>query len=281
MFGSLEACGPLKATAASADAGGAANDFCPGLESEYNGCAMNDLPDLYTKLAEWWPLLSSPADYAQEAAAHWRAIVKHARRPVQTMLELGCGGGNNASHLKHWCRMTLTDLSPEMLEVSRRLNPECEHICGDMRTLRLNRHFDAVFIHDAIMYIRTREDLAAVMRTAFEHCHAGGVALLLPDHVRETFKPGDDEGGHDGAGRSFRYFEHAEDPDPDDDEYLVKMRYVLREGNGPARTIHDLHHCGLFDRASWISLLGQAGLAPLEITCEDGSDRLAFVGVRP
>lgn len=48
--------------------------------------------------------------------------------------------------------MTLVDLSPEMLTTSCALNPECEHLPGDMRTVRLGRLFDAVFIHDAIIY---------------------------------------------------------------------------------------------------------------------------------
>ena len=32
--------------------------------------------------------------------------------------------------------------------MSRSINPECEHVQGDMRTLRLGREFDAVFVHD-------------------------------------------------------------------------------------------------------------------------------------
>jgi len=42
-----------------------------------------------------------------------------------------------------------------MLELSRTINPEAEHILGDMRTLRLGRTFDAVLIHDAICYMTT------------------------------------------------------------------------------------------------------------------------------
>ncbi|MHC4615594.1 MAG: class I SAM-dependent methyltransferase, partial [Planctomycetota bacterium] len=57
------------------------------------------------------------------------------------VLELGSGGGNNASHLKKWFDMTLVDLSPHMLEVSRALNPECSHQQGDMRTVRLGTLF--------------------------------------------------------------------------------------------------------------------------------------------
>jgi len=35
-----------------------------------------------------------------------------------------------------------------MLELSRTINPELEHLVGDMRTIRLGRTFDAVLIHD-------------------------------------------------------------------------------------------------------------------------------------
>ena len=81
--------------------------------------------------------------------------------------------------------MTLVDLSPQMLAVSRALNPECEHREGDMRTVNLGRTFDAVFVHDAIMYMTSEADsLIAAMRNAYRHCRAGGVALFVPDYSR-------------------------------------------------------------------------------------------------
>ncbi len=62
---------------------------------------------MYGDLAEWWPLLSPPEEYAEEAAIYQRALLSHARRPLRTLLELGSGGGNNASHLKARFTMTL------------------------------------------------------------------------------------------------------------------------------------------------------------------------------
>ena len=41
--------------------------------------------------------------------------------------------------------MTLTDPSEEMLVVSRGLNPECEHLVGDMRALPLENCSQAVY----------------------------------------------------------------------------------------------------------------------------------------
>src|SRR4029079_11967617 len=112
-------------------------------------------PKLYGELASWFHLLSSPVDYAEEAEFARTLLAPAASAPPQTLLELGSGGGNNASHLKAHFQMTLVDLSPGMLAVSRQLNPECEHVEGDMCAVRLGRLFDAVFVHDAIMYLTT------------------------------------------------------------------------------------------------------------------------------
>ena len=109
-----------------------------------------------------------------------RLIVEGSGRRGAEVLELGSGGGNNASHLKAHFRLTLVDRSPQMLAVSRRLNPECEHVEGDMRSVRLGRTFDAVFVHDAIAYMTTEDDLRAVFATAFEHCRPAGWRCSSP-----------------------------------------------------------------------------------------------------
>jgi len=234
---------------------------------------------LYTDLASWWPLLSTPADYAEEAAFFRQLLMDACNRPPRTVLELGSGGGNNASHLKAHFQMTLVDLSPGMLAVSRALNPECEHVEGDMRSVRLGRLFDAVFVHDAIEYMTTESDLRAAMETAFAHCRPGGAALFVPDHVRETFQPDTKHGGHDGDGRSMRYLEWTYDPDPSDTTYLTDFAYLLREADGSVHAEHDRHVCGLFGREDWLRLLHGVGFQPRVVT--DNYDREEFVAIKP
>ena len=128
---------------------------------------------LYGELAEWWPIFSSPEEYRDEAEFFARALIESCDPAPRRVLELGSGGGNNAFHLKARFAMTLVDQSPHMLAVSQALNPECEHVEGDIRTVRLGRTFDAVFVHDAICHMTTEADLLAVMETAFEHLRAG------------------------------------------------------------------------------------------------------------
>ena len=48
----------------------------------------------------WWPLLSAPAEYEEEASQYADALERHGDRPLSTLLELGSGGGNNAWWMK-------------------------------------------------------------------------------------------------------------------------------------------------------------------------------------
>ncbi|HVS12723.1 MAG TPA: class I SAM-dependent methyltransferase [Thermoanaerobaculia bacterium] len=242
-------------------------------------------PRLYDDLSSWWPLLSAPADYAEEAELYSRLLLETGDQPSRTLLELGSGGGNNASHLKGRFELTLVEPSEGMLAVSRELNPECEHLQGDMRTVRLGREFDRIFIHDAICYLTTRDDLRRGLETAYVHCRPGGAALLAPDYVRENFEPSTDHGGHDGLRGALRYLEWTWDPDPADTTYLVDYAYLLREGDGAVRVEHDRHVEGLFARADWLELLADVGfqgrVVPFEHSeLEPGTHEL-FLAVKP
>src|SRR5262249_14966303 len=131
------------------------------------------LPRLYTDLASWFHLLTAPEDYAEEAALYRDLLVAASSSRPRTLLELGSGGGNNASFLKRDFACTLVDPAPGMLELSRRLNPECEHVVGDMRSVRLGKSFDVVFIHDAVAYMTSEADLRLAMETVALHCRPG------------------------------------------------------------------------------------------------------------
>lgn len=239
---------------------------------------------LYTDLAPWWHLLSAPADHADAAAFYWKVIQSACASPPHTMLELGSGGGNNASHLKCHCRLTLVDVSPQMLRESQSINPECEHVTGDMRAVRLGRLFDVVFVQDAISYMLTEVDLEQAIQSAYVHCRPGGVALFAPDYVRESFRGSTSQGGHDGSGKGMRYLEWTWDPDPDDSTYLVDFAYLLRDENGELRVESDRLQLGMFCRADWLRIIRGVGFEARAIPFEQselGPGSEIFLAVKP
>jgi SAM-dependent methyltransferase len=243
---------------------------------------------MYRELANWWPLISDPADYADEARDWARLLRREARIPVHQVLELGSGGGNNASHLKRSFEMTLVEPSPGMRRVSRALNPECEHRPGDMRSVRLGRAFDAVFVHDAVMYLRTEADLGEVAATIAAHLRPGGAALLAPDCTRETFRTSTGHGGHDEStpprgGRAARYLSWTLPPSPKTPhEFETHYALFLRGRNGAVRLVHDVHREGVFPRATWLRALRSAGLIPRRVSrWEEGVRCDVFVARKP
>jgi SAM-dependent methyltransferase len=149
-----------------------------------------------------------------------------------------------------------------MVEVSRDLNPDCEHHVGDMRDVRLGRTFDAVFMHDAISYLTSLEDILRAFETAALHCRPGGVLIAVPDNTTETFQPRTSCGGHDGDGRSFRYLQWEADEDPEDQRYETDFAFMLREGSGAPRLVEDRHVLGLFPEKSWLEQMAEAGFLP-------------------
>jgi SAM-dependent methyltransferase len=213
---------------------------------------------LYGELVPWYRLLDPPVDHREEATAYREALERAVTPRPETLLELGAGAGNNALYLKERFRCTLSDISEDMLSLSRELNPECEHVQGDMRTLRLERTFDTVFVHDAVMYITSAIDLADVATTAFVHTRPGGAALFAPDFVRETFHERTDLHKHEDGNRALACIDWSWDPDPTDDTFRTEFSFLLREGTS-VRAVHDSHVEGLFSRATWLSVLEGAG----------------------
>jgi len=238
----------------------------------------------YADLARWWPLISPPEDYAEEAGFAAQVLAS-ASIPVHNVLELGSGGGHSALYLKADFSMTLVDQSEQMLAESEQLNPECVHRLGDMRTIRLGECFDAVFVHDAIDYMVTPADLLQTLETAYVHCRPGGVAVFVPDQTKESFEEGTDCGGNDGLdGRAVRYLEWTWDPDPADTSFLAEYAFLVRERDGTVEVVHETHHLGLFGREEWLSHLRAAGFDPevvTEVTTEARPPRELFVGHRP
>ncbi|MDQ4094738.1 MAG: class I SAM-dependent methyltransferase [Actinomycetota bacterium] len=238
-------------------------------------------PRLYSELARWWPLFSPPDEYTEEAALYGSLLENATDQTVKTVLELGSGGGNNASHLKGRFDLTLSDVSQAMLTISQELNPECEHVRGDMRTLRLGRIFDAVFVHDAISYITTEEDLGAVMVTIASHCRPGGAVLVTADEIADRFEPSTEHGGSDADDRGIRFLQWSHSPDPSTTSYLVDYAYLIREGHN-VTVEHDRHVCGLFPKSTWLDLMDSAQLdvEARTHTFSDGFTSEIFVGTR-
>ncbi len=213
---------------------------------------------LYDTYVDWYPLLDPRDDHEEECAdflGHFAAALPDG--PAD-LLELGGGAGNNATFMKTRFSCTVTDLSPQMLALSKEANPQCDHLVADMRTLRLDRTFDAVLIHDAISHITTREGVLEALQTAFVHTRPGGVALIVPDCVKESFVESNDADASEGDGLGMQFTMRCWDPDPSDDIFITDYAFLLRDGGG-VHAVHMRHEEGMFSVDTWRELIEAAG----------------------
>lgn len=237
---------------------------------------------LYYDLSYLWPIISPPEEYAEEAC-HWHDAIRSKLGPGRHgLLELGVGGGHNLSHLTDQFECAAVDLSPDMLALSGTLNPGVEHHLGDMRTVRLRKIFDAVLIHDAVSYLLTEADLLNTFATAAVHLRCGGVLLVAPDWVSETFpdgwvftwerKQGDLE---------VEIEEVMVDRDTTDTQVESTYTYSIRR-NGVTEVEQDTHVTGLFPANTWVQLMERAGFSVEMIPLppnEGGYGSWLFTGV--
>ena len=245
---------------------------------------------LYGDLAHLWPIISPPEEYMVEAQ-EWLDVIRGrldlsaaAGLGLPALLELGCGGGHLLSHLTQHFITEAVDISPEMLEISRGLNSQTLHHLGDMRDVRLGRTFDVVAIHDAINYMTTEDDLRAAIETATIHLNPGGVLLLAPDCIEETFTgPRVVEWTREAEDRSVTFIEYMGKPRSGSTTIESVFIFVI-DDDGDIRVEVDRHTGGLFPTKTWLGLLDAAGLDGEYIQTnayEGGFGGNLFVGRKP
>ena len=213
---------------------------------------------LYSDLAFLWPIISPPEEYSEESG-YWRqALWDKLGFGKHNILELGVGGGHNLSHLTRDFHATAVDVSPQMLSLSKKLNPGVVHHLGDMRTVRLGRTFDGVLIHDAVSYLLTEVDLSATFATARAHLRPGGVLLVAPDWVRESSPaPAEFVWVRKKEDLEVTVREYLHDPDPTDNIIESVYSYTIKE-DGKLRVEQDTHTTGLFSTGTWTRLMKEA-----------------------
>lgn len=216
-------------------------------------------PRLYSDLVALWPLVSPPESYPEEVETFRTRFRRHGVSDGARVLHLGCGGGSIDYHLKRFYQVTGVDISEGMLAHARRLNPEVRYHIGDIRTHRLDEVFDAVLVHDAISYMTSEEELAAVYRTAAAHLHVGGVMVALPEELRSRVAQNRSHvETHTDGDRTVTIIELDHDPDPSDHSFENVFVFLIREG-ADLHVEVDRHINGVFELDEFVAAIEAAG----------------------
>lgn len=223
-----------------------------------------DQQRLYGDLAWTWPIISPPEEYKEESERIKKVILQYSQIPVETLLNLGCGGGYVDSILKKYFKITSIDVSTDMLTLAKKLNPQVTYVRGDMRRIRLKKEFDAVLIHDSINYMCTRSDLRAAFRTAYSHLKPGGVLYMFVEEYDRLRQPCVHFSTHKKGRTEITFIEHQYDPNPKDTTYESTFISLVRR-NKKLEIYTDRHLCGIFPLNTWSKILREIGFTVTQL----------------
>ena len=225
----------------------------------------------YNDLAWTEDWLADPAEYEKEAAVYVELLQQSAAEPPRTLLHLGSGAGGHDRVFKRHFAVTGVDISLGMLDIARATHPDVEYLEGDMRTLELNRKFDAVAIPDSIDYMASLDDLQQAIQTAVGHLKHGGI-LLVVGKTAETFKNNNFVYTGEKNGVHVTLFENNFINPFRPNTYEATLVYLIRHQG--ELTVHTDHHVlGLFPQAEWDKVFNDAGLAIRKITVDGIYDK--------
>lgn len=135
--------------------------------------------------AQYYDLLYKDKDYQSESA-YTNRLIKAINPEAKSLLNLGCGTGKHDLHfLNQGYDVVGIDLSPGMIqEANAFLSKDiaagkASFREGDVRTIRLNRKFDAVVsLFHVISYQTLNSDITSMLETVAAHLPKGGIFVF-------------------------------------------------------------------------------------------------------
>lgn len=128
----------------------------------------------YETVAEQWDRRRDKSLFERR---HLDRMLGHA--PGRRILDLGCGAGRPIAAYLRDRRATVTglDAAPTMARRFAENLPDCEVIVGDMRTMRLNRAFDAIVAWNSFFHL-SPDDQRAMFPIFADHLAPSGVLMF-------------------------------------------------------------------------------------------------------
>lgn len=134
----------------------------------------------FENYSRYYNLLYREKNYSAEAEYVHKLIRTHVPE-ARTMLELGCGTGR---YSREFARLGYAvdgvDLSETMLAEARKSGSDnLNFLCGDMRSVRMGKKYDAVTaLFHVMSYQTTNRDVLDTLTTIKEHLTPQGVACF-------------------------------------------------------------------------------------------------------
>lgn len=140
--------------------------------------------NIFQDYSDYYDLIYHDKNYSDECDFLELIFRRYLKKPVKTVLDLGCGTGGHALILANQgYKIIAVDQSEKMLKIAKRkvkskeLN--VEFVKGDIKNINFNKKFDAVIAMFAVMSYQTKnKDIKKIFRTVKSHLYPGGLFIF-------------------------------------------------------------------------------------------------------
>ncbi|HLR03824.1 MAG TPA: class I SAM-dependent methyltransferase [Virgibacillus sp.] len=196
-------------------------------------------------------------------------IFKKENKPIQSILDIGCGTGQMTIRLAESGYQTVgVDISEDMLAYAQFQAQEkhlpIQWIHQDVRTLEVLNGFDAIVSYcDVMNYITTEDELCAVFHNIYNALNDDGififdvhsVAHVHNNMINQTFADVRDD---------VAYIWFCESGDNLGEMYH-DLTFFIRDDNNTFEKFSEEHHQRTFKINSYINLLKEAGFEKCKV----------------
>jgi SAM-dependent methyltransferase len=199
-------------------------------------------------------------DYVAESSAI-AAVVRDAHPHAHTILDVGCGTGEHAKHLRmsHGFDVDGLDMDPGMLAVARRKLPSARFYEADMSSFELGQRYDVVMcLFSSIGYVRTLPRVTDALRCFRNHLTGGGVVIVEPWFAPGMLRLG--EGTVNQAEANGVRVERRSHIEVTGALSILTFDYRIESAAG-TRTTTEVHELGLFTPEEMLGCFREAGLS--------------------
>ncbi|MEY2453642.1 MAG: dTDP-3-amino-3,4,6-trideoxy-alpha-D-glucopyranose N,N-dimethyltransferase [Acidimicrobiaceae bacterium] len=218
----------------------------------------------------------------RDAEAETDIVITEIRRRcpgARSVLDVACGTGANLPRFAESFDVVGVDISADMLAVAAERCPDVPLVAADMRSLDLQRTFDAVVcLFSGIGYLTDEADMGRAVAAMAKHLAPGGV-LLIEGWIEPEFWIGStvlaDSGTADGLAVARVARSHREGMITE-----VFMRYVAATPDD-VTTIDEHHTMRLSEPVEFARAFQAAGLTCARLPDLLHPGRSVFVGAVP
>jgi SAM-dependent methyltransferase len=233
---------------------------------------------MFDKSADIYDAIYTWKDYEAESNAVRAAFERNAKRPLRTVLDVGCGTGAHMAYMRRQYNAEGLDLDAGLLAVARAKLPELEFHQGNMLDFDLGERFDAAMcMFGAIAYTREPEALNRAVANIARHVRPGGVVVLEPWLRPDVYVA--DTVHSDFVDKPELKIARIALSRRDGDIALIDFHYLVGTPQG-VRHFAELHTVGLFTREQMETAFEKADL---QVTYEESEPwrRGLYTGVKP